>query len=554
MHRMTRRLEGTEVKAPFAGEEFVFKRDRLRMETHDGARFMRLCSGDGKEQLFRVQKVIGGHHREDFTGIEVADLASNVALRGARERVLPATFQLVDSTWRYKGYSVMTPERPALKAGAVWRESCIFCHNTEPLLSTLLGALAGPGTPPYQGEQVDPLLPPDRRVTLQVTDPVGLRDAVAAEMHTLGAGVVDVKLAALLPLAVAATRNRFDERHLVEVGIGCESCHGGAAEHVARSSVRPSFALRSPLFAVREKQTPAMEVNRVCARCHQVLFSRYPWTWEGGKRHEAPGGSSINSGEARDFLLGGCAGELSCVACHSPHAPDNAARMQALEGVAGNTVCLGCHQRYAGDAAIKAHTHHDPAGAGALCMSCHMPKKNMSLDHRLTRYHRIGSPNDPVRVERDRPIECALCHSDRSVRQLADTIDAWWGKPGKGLDRGALVRLYGGLDVLPLPATVERGKPHEQATALGVLAAAKGRIDGPTEALEAQQLTHAIPIVRYYAALALERALGQKSLRGIDLFSDDATIQGAALRILGAAGVPIPIAAPTLPQPLDGAE
>ena len=121
--------------------------------------------------------------------------------------------------------------------------------------------------------------------------------------------------------AVRETRKRFRGEHLVEVGIGCESCHGGCREHVESPAVKPAYEPRAPFLklATVEKPTTAQRVNRICARCHQVLFSHYQWTWEGGRRNDAtPGGSNINSGEARDLLLGGCAGALSCVDCHDP--------------------------------------------------------------------------------------------------------------------------------------------------------------------------------------------------------------------------------------------
>src|SRR5262249_30016869 len=152
------------------------------------------------------------------------------------------------------------------------------------------------------------------------------------------------------------------------------------------------------------------------------------------------GGSHINSGEARDFLLGGCASAMSCVDCHDPHAPDNRARMDALEGTAGNRICIRCHAKYDNVIALEAHPHQRADGAGGACLSCHMPRKNMSLDTRLTRYHRIGSPTDRARVEGDRPLECALCHADRSVGELVETMERWWGKR---YDRAALRALYG---------------------------------------------------------------------------------------------------------------
>ena len=99
-----------------------------------------------------------------------------------------------------------------------------------------------------------------------------------------------------------------------------------------------------------------------------------------------------------------------------------------------------------------------------------MPKKNMGLGYALTRYHRIGLPDDPARVERDRPIECALCHVDKTVAELVGTMESWWGRK---YDRAALANLYGTLEARPLPATLMRGKAHEQAVAMAVLGDAR---------------------------------------------------------------------------------
>jgi len=116
-----------------------------------------------------------------------------------------------------------------------------------------------------------------------------------------------------------------------------------------------------------------------------------------------------------------------------------------------------------------------------------MPKKNMSLDLGLTRYHRIGSPNDPQRVSLDRPLECALCHADQSTATLAATMEKWWLRM---IDRDALRALYGDLSARPLLVTVDRGKPHEQATAMAVLGREKVRAAAPAIA---KQLTNEIP-------------------------------------------------------------
>jgi predicted CXXCH cytochrome family protein len=526
MHNMTRAVQPATVHAPFAGEQFHFKKDKITFETHDGERYMRLETADKGTHLYRVTKVIGGHHREDFAGVEVKEEAGLPPVNGI-QHVLPATFMLEGGAWRYKGYSVMTPERPSLRPGAVWQKTCIFCHNTEPYLLDLLGTLAGPSTPPYQGELVDTLLPADRRWSYAVSDDAQAARAVAREVSSLGGKPAGGAAKDELDRAVKVTRAMFDEKHLTELGIGCESCHGGSAEHVRVPEVRPSLTPRAPFLTVdRPAKTSASEINHACARCHQVLFTKYPWTWEGESRNGGhPGGAHINSGEGRDFLMGACSSQMSCVACHDPHAPDNQRRMAELDGPKGSEVCLRCHEKYTGAEARRAHTHHDPAGAGAQCLSCHMPKKNMSLDNRLGRYHRIASPTESAKVEGDRPLECALCHADKTVAQLVDTMEQWWQKK---YDREKLRALYGSLDANPMRETIRRGKPHEQAVALALVGAGRSRDDLP---LLASQLTNAVPIVRYFAERALETVLGDKL--GIDLFQTNEQIRADASTRLG---------------------
>jgi predicted CXXCH cytochrome family protein len=526
MHNMTRPVREVALRAPFAGEQFRFKRDLLTFETHDGDRFMKLDSADTGEHLYRVTKVIGGHHREDFAGVEVKPEPGLPPSTGV-ERVLPASFMLEGAAWRYKGYSVMTPERPALRPGAVWSKTCIFCHNTEPYFSDLMGMLAGPSTPPYQGEVVDSLLPAARRWSYVVTDEAAAQRAAAREVAFLGGRPAGGAAHDELDRAVKVTRAMFGEKNLVEVGIGCESCHGGSKEHVRAPEVRPSLVPRASFLRVEEQtRSRAAEINHACARCHQVLFTQYPWTWEGeARKGQSPGGAHINSGEARDFLLGGCSSQMSCVACHDPHAPDNRQRMAELEGPKGTEVCLRCHEKYSSAEARRAHTHHDPAGAGAACLGCHMPKKNMSLDNRLGRYHRIASPTENAKVEGDRPLECALCHADKKVGELVSTMEKWWGKT---YDRDKLRALYGSLDADPLRETIRRGKPHEQAVALLLVGEAKSRAD---LALLASQLTNGVPIVRYYAERALEAVLGEKL--GVDLFQTNEQIRAQAEARLG---------------------
>jgi hypothetical protein len=195
-------------------------------------------------------------------------------------------------------------------------------------------------------------------------------------------------------------------------------------------------------------------------------------------------------------------------------------------------VCTGCHQQFAAPASLRAHAHHDPAGAGGACLSCHMPRKNMGLGYQLTRYHRIGSPTDKERVEGDRPLECALCHPEARAGELVDTMERWWGKT---FDRGKVAGLYGSLDANVLAATMARGKPHEQATAIGVLGETGGTESVP---VLAAALSHPYPLVRYWAKAALERGRGPVP---VEVSEDAADVRVSVSRWLNP-GAPVPAA------------
>jgi predicted CXXCH cytochrome family protein len=508
MRNMTRRAGRARIRAPFDGASFRLRDDTVTMEERDGRRFMTIASSGDVPRLFRVTKVIGGRYREDFAGIEVTGAADPGGDRGhGAEKILPASWVFSTQSWRYKGYSVLVPERPGLRAGPIWANNCISCHNTLPYADLLLDDVFGPDAPSYQGTVSDDILPARLLWRPTVRDEGGLAAAIRQEIAFLGAAPpAGGTFRELLLAGMAAMRRRFAGEHLVEVGVGCEACHGGSRAHVEDPTVLPTFEPRSALLAVGppdRRPSRAELVNRTCARCHTVLFSAYPFTWEGRLRDGDPGGSSINSGEARDFLLGGCSAEMSCVDCHDPHAEDDPARLRELLGVRGNTLCVRCHAPYRGADALARHTHHRPDGRGSACAGCHMPRKNMGLGYALTAYHRIGSPTDDERVLGDRPLECAICHPDQSVATIVDTMERWWGRR---YDRGALRALYGDLGGNALEQTLARGKAHEQAVAIVVLGETKAARAVP---LLAPHLAHDYPLVRFFARHALETITGQ---------------------------------------------
>ncbi|MBA3397571.1 MAG: hypothetical protein H0T89_33415, partial [Deltaproteobacteria bacterium] len=176
MRNMTRDIATATVRAPFDGAVLRVGNDVAIMELEAGVRFVRVVTPAGTER-FRVTKVIGGRYREDFVGVDV---------NGGVERVLPATYVFAEQAWRYKGYSVMVKERPAMSTRAVWSKECIGCHNTLPLATMLYDELYGPSLPGYQGKLSDRVMPKRRAWTAASLDDAGLTRALAAEIRFLG--------------------------------------------------------------------------------------------------------------------------------------------------------------------------------------------------------------------------------------------------------------------------------------------------------------------------------------------------------------------------------
>ncbi len=523
MRGMTRDARDAVIRAPFDGASLRVGSDICTMEMRGGERTMRVVSA-GQTETFRVTKVIGGRYREDFVGLD----------EHGEEHVLPATYVFATRSWRYKGYSVMVKERPVMATKGRWSRECLPCHNTLPL-ATMLYDDIDPHVPAYQGKLSDRVLPRSRIWTARAIDEPGLGQALSDDIAFLGnTPPPSATLHDRLSAAAIANQDHLDGPHLVELGVGCEACHNGSREHAAEPSARPTFAVRSSVIGVTPPRgqagTRAQWINHTCAKCHMVLFTRYEWTWEGGTRTGDPGGSSISSGEGRDYQLGGCATQMACTTCHDPHTTDPPAKLAKLATPAGNAICTAaCHTAFGTAAAVAEHTHHGDGSAGTSCIACHMPKKNMGLDYGLVRYHRIGSPTDNRRVLADRPVECALCHADKTVEGLVATMERWWGKH---YDRGALRALYGDdLSVNALRATLERGKPHEQAVAIAVLGEARDRQALP---LIAAQLSHAYPLVRYFAQRALQTLTGAPV--PIDVGAPAAEVRRAADAWLTAAG------------------
>ena len=360
----------------------------------------------------------------------------------------------------------------------VWSQECIACHNTLPHATMLYDELYGPGLPAYQGKLSDRVLPPSRMWPARRAIEPALARALADEIRFLGGeaacgrGVQRVLPAAATDDGEAARRHapRRARHRLRGLPQRRARARGGSDGRSRRSSSA------APLFDVTPPRgqagTRAQWINHTCAKCHTVLFTHYPWTWEGGERKRSiPGGSSTSSGEGRDYQLGGCSTQMACTACHDPHAADPREKLAALATPRGQSRCARSATRQSRPRRSRS-TRITSRSAGRLHRVPHGEEEHgprLRADplppHRLADRDRAASLGD-------RPLECALCHADKSVEQLVVDDGAVVGQALR--PRRAEARCTATTSASTcMRATLERGKPHEQAVAIAMLGEAK---------------------------------------------------------------------------------
>lgn len=247
-----------------------------------------------------------------------------------------------------------------------------------------------------------------------------------------------------------------------EIDVGCQACHGPGDAHVgwARAWLDGPERATSGLTA-RDKGL-AVQLRRgepeaqldACARCH----ARRHGLLEGPYEHGAPfldaydpqrlfEGFYHADGQVLDevYVWGSFvqskmhARGVACSDCHDPH---------ALEPwLAGDALCTQCHsqaaplERFATLTAksydTPEHHHHEPDGAGARCVACHMPARTyMVVDPRRDHSFRVPRPDLTVAI--GTPNACNGCHADRTAAWAAQAVEGWYGERSPSEDDAAL--------------------------------------------------------------------------------------------------------------------
>ncbi len=190
--------------------------------------------------------------------------------------------------------------------------------------------------------------------------------------------------------------DRFEEPMFDETSIGCERCHGPAAEHVAfQRGDRPTDSIINPSSLDHARR------DAVCNQCHvqgveRVLrVGRSEFDFRPGMLLSdvwsvfVSEGSSSESSKAvshfEQLQASRCFTEskerLGCISCHDVHSSGH----DAAPEVVYRTKCLQCHS-------VDACTETDAVRTSAndSCIKCHMPAGSASdVPHAVHTNHQI---------------------------------------------------------------------------------------------------------------------------------------------------------------------
>jgi tetratricopeptide (TPR) repeat protein len=204
-----------------------------------------------------------------------------------------------------------------------------------------------------------------------------------------------------------------------DLAIDCEACHGPCREHAEAAVDAPPVP--------RLQDLPVRAAVAVCARCHGGPptvgdFSPADAHHFVGEAADRPGVFPDGTASGQVYQYAGFSrspcylqGGLRCTDCHDAHG-------RALRHAdPPDEMCTRCHEAYE----TREHTHHDPAGEGARCVACHMPRLLTGLVAHQ-RDHRIGIP---LPASPYVPDACTACHPDDGKAWADEAWRTWWGEP-----------------------------------------------------------------------------------------------------------------------------
>jgi len=416
-HRFMNQLANKDsVKGNFAEHVWTIAPGATITFSTEGTTFLMTVNRPNKERTkYKVTRTVGSRFVQYYIGLQTEGAEPPGDEVYTTEHRLPFAYWLRMKRWLPIEYFDVVEDWPeALVDGRpvvdgvdekprflAYSTSCMQCHNTYPHAYRIFRKSLS-GFP-------DAVIHADYK-------PLSL--ALANDMHV----EPDAESFAGIPPTLDPNK------HLVTVGISCESCHMGGREHALQRKAIAFFpthphvhvrAKSADKIMTGERRDPATSQG-VCAQCHSA-----------GGLVQHPNGARIrNSAESSDLLAGACATQIRCVDCHDPHTRGVPSGGPTL--TRHLDACIGCHEKYADDKQAVAHSRHS-LKSGVDCLDCHMPRYTQGIDE-ISRTHRISHPVEPSMISKGAPNACNLCHLDKSVQWTLDELKRGWRQDVKPLD------------------------------------------------------------------------------------------------------------------------
>ncbi|MBL6766035.1 MAG: tetratricopeptide repeat protein [Verrucomicrobiae bacterium] len=232
--------------------------------------------------------------------------------------------------------------------------------------------------------------------------------------------------------------DRYDTK-MAEIGVGCESCHGGMKAHVdwqKEYADKPGQSANDPHL---KRFTRDQHIDN-CGPCHarrteltgdfvpgESFFDHYSLVIPDETDIFYPDGQVRDEDyEFTSFLSSRMhAAGVRCFDCHNPHS--------AKTRLPGNQLCLTCHNGQNPELPNIpridpiAHSHHkSETEPGGRCVDCHMPLTTYMQRH-PRRDHGFTIPDPLLTKQHGIPNACNRCHEDKDADWSLGHVDNWYG-------------------------------------------------------------------------------------------------------------------------------